>query len=123
MDKSKKLGMNHSTANGRLVKDLLFDAIKDTPCARCGGPLERENFSIDHLVPWRTAADPIATYFDLTNISYSHHSCNSSATTKKIYNTIEEKVLAKRAYNKEWNKQNVKYDSNKRRERYQRCGT
>lgn len=81
--KHDQLGMNYGTASYRLVKDLLFDKVKDTPCHQCGGVLERENFSIEHKTPWLDSEDPTKLFFDLDNISYSHLSCNTSAARRK----------------------------------------
>lgn len=80
MKKSKQLGMNVSTATGKLLKDLLFDFVVKSgiKCFRCGGELTRDSFSIDHKVPWLHTKDPVNSFFDLDNISYSHLSCNCS---------------------------------------------
>ena len=76
-----QLGMNASTASSRLVKDLLFMfLIKDGhTCFQCGEELTRETFSIEHKEPWLDSEDPKKVFFDLNNIAFSHHSCNSSA--------------------------------------------
>ena len=71
------LKMNWSTARNRLTRDLLYTFIKDTPCHLCGGEMSRDNFTIDHVTPWRRAEDPIATFFDVENCKYAHLSCNS----------------------------------------------
>jgi hypothetical protein len=87
MDKKKnQLGMNPATANGRLIKDLLFDfAIKaGHVCYRCGGELTRETFSIEHILPWLDSDNPIEMYFDLENIGYSHLGCNVGARRQGI---------------------------------------
>lgn len=77
--KAKQLGMNPSTAQGRLIKDLLWDFIvkagKDS-CCKCGGKMERGTFSIEHVTPWLDSENPLGLFFDLQNISYSHLSCN-----------------------------------------------
>lgn len=85
MKKAQQLGMNPSTASGRLVKDLLFKFIIDAgnKCHRCGGELTRETFSIEHIENWLDSDDPIKLYFDLSNIAFSHKSCNFSAARKK----------------------------------------
>ncbi len=82
MDKMKEqLGMNPSTANGRLVKDLLYEFVKnaDIKCYRCNEDMTRETFSIEHIIPWIDSPNPVLLYFDINNISYSHRSCNSAA--------------------------------------------
>jgi hypothetical protein len=84
--KTKQLGMNPSTASGRLVKDLLWNLIETTgqdACCKCSEPMSRETFSIEHVTPWLDSGDPVGLYFDLENISYSHLRCNiKDARTK-----------------------------------------
>ncbi len=81
-DKKKmQLGMNPSTASGRLVKDILWKLIEQTNqniCCKCGNPMSRDTFSIEHITPWLDSGDPVGLYFDLDNIGFSHHSCNVS---------------------------------------------
>lgn len=77
--KTLQLGMNPSTASGRLVKDLLWSLIQQTgqcTCCKCGTQMSRETFSIEHVIPWLDSEDPLGLYFDLDNISYSHLRCN-----------------------------------------------
>lgn len=102
--KATQLGLNPSTASGRLVKDLLFSFVKDTPCYRCGGQLTRESFSIDHKIPWLDSEDPSELFFDLNNISYSHHSCNVAAGRRphKKYATKEEFLLSRLPYHRNY---------------------
>ena len=79
MDKKKQqLGINPSTASGKLLKDLLYDFVvkANHTCFRCGGKLTRETFSIEHVVPWLDSEDPVSLYFDIDNIAYSHLTCN-----------------------------------------------
>lgn len=77
--KKQQLGMNPSTASGRLVKDLLWNFVKTTgqdACCKCGEPMSRETFSIEHVTPWLDSDDPVGLYFDIENIGYSHLKCN-----------------------------------------------
>jgi HNH endonuclease len=74
--KKTQLGIDPGTAAARLIRDLLFDFVGATECFRCGEPLTRESFSVDHKVPWLDSENPPALFFDLKNISYSHLSCN-----------------------------------------------
>ena len=89
--KRDQLGMNPSTASGRLLKDVLFKFVCETgnnSCHQCGEPMERETFSIEHIVPWLDSEDPIGLFFDLDNISFSHRTCNCAARripTKTYY--------------------------------------
>lgn len=85
MSKQKKtlqLGMNPSTASGRLVKDILFDFVDKSGaiCHQCGEKMTRDTFSIEHKVPWLDSEDPVSLYFDLDNIAFSHLICNTKAS-------------------------------------------
>lgn len=73
-----QLGVNASTASNRLVKDILFNFVTQAGhvCYRCGKPLTRATFSIEHKIPWLHSAEPSALFFDLDNIAYSHIKCN-----------------------------------------------
>lgn len=85
--KNEQLGMNYSTASNRLVKDLLFNFIvkaNENICYRCGEPMSRDTFSIEHKTPWLDSEDPLYLYFSLDNIAYSHLSCNVKAARKEL---------------------------------------
>ena len=94
MDKKRlQLGMNPSTASGRLVKDLLWHyVVHNRMCYRCKNLMARENFSIEHKTPWLDSDDPLGLYFDLDNVTFSHQSCNSAASrvVNKVHSTIAE---------------------------------
>lgn len=84
--KADQLGMPIGTASNRLVKDILFSLIVETGkncCFHCSMPMTREDFSIEHKTPWLDSEDPKQMFFDLNNISFSHHSCNVSLARKK----------------------------------------
>lgn len=111
--KSAQLGMNVSTAGGRLTKDLLFQFVVNSgaKCHRCGGELTRDTFSVDHIIPWLHTDEPVKSFFDLSNIAYSHLSCNCGEARhpNKQYESVkEQKVNAekrrrgRRVYNKEY---------------------
>jgi CHAD domain-containing protein len=80
------LGMPFGTANGRLRKAIMFHLVcrlKENFCHRCDGEiLTSETFSIEHKKAWQSAADPVAAFFDIANISFSHHACNVSAASR-----------------------------------------
>lgn len=80
--KSAQLGMPLGTANGRLMKLLMFDLAKRlglAVCFRCGAVIEEvREFSVDHKAEW-LHVDP-ALFWDLSNIAFSHLSCNSRAS-------------------------------------------
>jgi hypothetical protein len=79
--KSRQLGMHHSTASARLLKDLLFMFVsrEQKDCFRCHERLTRGTFSIEHIEPWLDSDDPRSNFFNLSNISFSHLSCNVRA--------------------------------------------
>jgi hypothetical protein len=89
-----QLGMNPSTAQHRLLKDIMWDLIVKTnqdTCCKCGCKMTRETFSIEHLVPWLDSDNPAELYFDLDNISFSHLSCNIKAARRPEKLPKEEK--------------------------------
>jgi hypothetical protein len=96
MKKQQQLGINPGTAAHRLVKDLLFRFVEKSGCVchRCGKPLVREDFSIDHKIPWLDSDDPAGMFFDIENIAYSHRTCNYGAARKgnKICSTKEDRL-------------------------------
>lgn len=84
--KQKQLGMNPSTASGRLVKDILFKFVKEAghKCFICSGEMTRETFSVEHKTPWLDSEDPVKLFFDLENIAFSHKSCNIGAARREL---------------------------------------
>ena len=126
-DKKKlQLGMNPSTASGRLVKDVLWRLIQQTnqcTCCKCGEPMSRETFSIEHIVPWLDSEDPVGLYFDLENISFSHLRCNVADSrgsgVQKKYPTVRDRVLARQ----ERRKGTRPYCPERRRQQYLDNGT
>lgn len=99
--KKEQLGMNPSTASGRLVKDILWSLIvkdcQDT-CCKCGNKMTRETYSIEHVKPWLDSGDPVGLYFDLDNISFSHLSCNIADARRPEPKSKEEA----QAHKNEW---------------------
>lgn len=81
--KSQALGMPHGTARNRLLKSLLFNFVKATGndiCYRCNLAINTEKeFSIEHKISWQNSEKPLELFLDLTNIAYSHLSCNIAA--------------------------------------------
>ena len=134
-DKKKmQLGMNPSTAANRLVKDLLWNFIETTgqdACCKCGEPMSRETFSIEHVTPWLDSDDPVGLYFDLGNIGFSHLSCNIE-DRRRSGPPLTLKCGEEGMYNKGCRcdlcrsaakiGQASRYTSQKRRERYLRTG-
>lgn len=109
----KDLHENKGTAQNKLVKDLLFNFITLTgaKCFHCNKEMNRDNFSIEHKVPWRNAENAKELFYALDNIAYSHQSCNYSAARKPTkYVTEEERLNAvkesrKKAYNRRKNEE------------------
>ena len=117
--KSQQLGMNVSTASQRLVKDVLFSlAVKDgNKCHHCGGELKRDTFSIEHKTPWMDSTDPVALFFDLSNIAFIHHACNVAAARRPT-----KRFSSRQAAQAAWQRNKRAYDSEKRRQQYLRTG-
>jgi len=103
-DKNKALGMNVSTASAQLKKLLMFRMMQELEkdyCFQCHKPIETaDDLSVEHRVPWLSAPDPKASFFDLSNVAFSHLSCNSAAASRpnKIYTNSSERRTA------EWNR-------------------
>ena len=134
MSKHKKtlqLGMNPSTASGRLVKDTLYKLAMETghKCYRCNKPLDRETFSIEHKEPWLDSEDPLGNFFDQDNIAFSHLVCNTKAARRPKPIDIPHGTSSGYDYHKcrcdkckLARKTRLPYDSKKRREAYLRTG-
>ncbi len=124
--KALQLGMNPSTASGRLIKDLLFGFVKEAGyvCLHCGGELTRDTFSVEHIKPWMHSDDPKKMYFDLENISFSHLKCNMEKSRRsKIYSTDEDRKKAvSEQTSKRYYEVPVEVRKKKRREKYKRSG-
>lgn len=120
--KNDLLGMSYGTAANRMRKLLLFSLVcrlKENTCHRCGKEIATaSDLSIEHTVPWEGADNPVATFFDLDKIQFSHLRCNSSArgTSMRVYADKDE---ARRAHTL---RTRSEYDPAVRRERYLRNG-
>lgn len=125
-DKKKmQLGMNPSTAANRLVKDILWRLIVETEqdeCCKCGFPMTRDTFSIEHLEPWLDSEDPIGLYFSQENIGFSHLRCNvgDARSAKKKYDSPEEAYQAKLKQSRERRRET--YCPDWRKQRYTQTG-
>ena len=110
--------MNPSTASHRLKVDILFKFVIEAgnKCFQCNKTLTRQDFSIEHKIPWLDSDDPIKLYFDLDNIAYSHQSCNFSAARKphKIWNSKKE--------SQDYHNSKRTYSPKKRRKKYLKTG-
>lgn len=97
------LGMPIGTASARLRKDILFSFVvrmgEDT-CFRCLKKIETVGeLSIEHKEAWMSAPDPLLSFFDLSNISFSHNLCNIAAGREpnKKWDSKQQMEAAKRA--------------------------
>jgi len=117
--KTLQLGMNPSTASGRLVKDTLFRLAIETghKCFQCGGELERDTFSVEHKTPWLDSDNPRETFFDQGNIAFSHIGCNVGARRS------EPTGLTQADHQKNWRDRNKEKNKAARRDKYLRNGT
>lgn len=84
--KNELLGMAAGTAFARLRKSLLFAMARrlgEHICFRCRVEiLTVEEFSVEHKDAWQRAADPVAAFFAIENVAYSHLACNILAGRK-----------------------------------------
>lgn len=112
--KAAQLGMNPSTAQQRLLKDILFKFVSESHsvCFHCGKEMSRDDFTIEHKTPWLHSDNPVELFFDLNNISFSHHCCNTRAARRN-------KSSSK---SRRWEKEVRIYDPEKRRQQYLRTG-
>src|SRR5579864_1616417 len=82
---SVQLGMPRGTAANRLRKLVLFDLLirhKENVCYRCKQQIQKaEELSIEHKRPWENV--DVKLFWDLTNIAFSHLSCNCAAGKKR----------------------------------------
>ena len=82
----KQLGINPSSAFGILRKMVLFNLYKKLNlnfCYRCSLEiLDHLSFSVDHKINFLHDLKAKDLFFDLTNIAFSHLSCNSSHARK-----------------------------------------
>ena len=126
--KSAALGMRYSTANARLLRDLLFKFATGAGhvCFRCQKPLTRDTFSIDHKESWISAANPVEAFFNLDEIAFSHVACNSLGPVNRLrrYASPEERRAANAKINKEfWRSLPKEERQRRRRHQYEIHGT
>jgi hypothetical protein len=99
--KKEQLGMNPSTAQHRLKKNLMFSLVQrlgEDICFQCHEKIETvEELSVEHKIPWLDSEEPLSLFFDLENISFSHLACNCRAGRREQkYFSDEEREEAKR---------------------------
>jgi len=82
-NEARLLGMPFGTANNRLRKKLLFHFAKELGmdiCFKCKRKIvDIDDVSIEHKESWRYADDPIAAFFNVHNVAFSHLKCNTGA--------------------------------------------
>ena len=125
--KSQQLGINISTAQGQLTKDILWMLLQETSrtkCFVCNEEMTRDTFSIEHKESWLDKENAKELFFNLNNISFSHLSCNISRArkgTKAKHGTFSRYCygcrcnLCKQSAAEQKRKQ---YSSEKRRKKY-----
>jgi len=124
--KSKQLGMPFGTACARLRKALMFSLVQQLGldnCHRCGLRIGTvDTFSTDHKVPWLDSSNPRSYFFDVTNITFSHLSCNTSVARKpmKKYFTVASRLQADRVQNASYMRRS--YTKRKRQKKYIETG-
>lgn len=78
--KAETLGMNASTANSRLRRNIIHHLLMvhgDHVCHVCKGPIySADDLSIEHIVPWEGRENGRELFWDLKNIAFSHKWCN-----------------------------------------------
>lgn len=103
---SDELGMSMGKARNILIRKLMWQMIVETgrtSCYHCGKEMTEDNYSIEHVIPWRYSEKPSEMFFELDNISYSHHSCNSAAArrvseTGTVVNRVEKPIVHGTSY-------------------------
>ena len=84
--KTNQLGMPIGTASNRLRKSILWSCVQrlsEDICFQCGEKITSvDELSIEHKKPWLDSEDPVDTFFDISNIAFSHISCNIGAARK-----------------------------------------
>lgn len=121
--KNEALGINYGTAQGRLSKDLLFGFAEKLgiACYRCGFPMTRDTFSIDHIEDWINSGKELELFFDLDNVTLSHLACNTEARVMKYKKYASLKERNAESY-KRVKLRGKALTPTKRREKYLRTG-
>lgn len=78
--KSEQLGISYSKASHTLRKNIMFLLIQQCGmdrCYVCGATIcDANTLSIEHKQAWMYSKEPSKLYFELSNIAFSHRSCN-----------------------------------------------
>lgn len=82
--RAQLLGMPWGTAQNKLRKMVMFQLLRrhgEDVCYRCNEKIGSvAELSIEHKEPWQSSADPVALFWDLANIAFSHRMCNTAHT-------------------------------------------
>ena len=76
--KKDQLGKSISAARAILLKQILWrylDSAGDVLCFRCSERMSSNDFTLDHVEPWWNSSSDL--FWDLDNVRFSHHRCNS----------------------------------------------
>lgn len=92
--------------------------------------MDRDTFSIEHKEAWLDSEDPVGMYFDLDNISFSHHSCNVRAARRTNVGTskcgskykFQSGCKCEVCKQGERDRGKARYTPERRREQYKRTG-
>lgn len=125
--KRPRLKLLRKRSRHTLAQDILFDFIVKAGhvCFRCGKKLNRNDFTIEHKVPWLGEENYLELYYDLENIAYSHLGCNIAAARKptKKHNSVEERKAFKLKRARElWNELDKDFRKARRKRSYEKYG-
>lgn len=88
-DIKTQLGVSKSTAFARLRKLIMFHLVINCGLEKCcvckNEILNVGELSVEHKKSWYLSENPVESFFDLNNISFSHLNCNVS--TRESYRT------------------------------------
>jgi len=76
----KLLGDETKAARFKLLRALAYEYMKmkfHGLCHNCHKFVEREDFSLEHIIPWMNSFDPKRFFYDVQNLTISHISCNA----------------------------------------------
>lgn len=113
--------MNPSTAQHRLLKDILWNLILKTNqnfCCKCGCEMTRADFSIEHVEPWLDSDDPVRLFFDMNNISFSHLVCNMASRRPPSHKVQDREDYYRKVREKDAERKRKAYSPDKRRAKY-----
>jgi hypothetical protein len=82
--KEQQLGDSQGNARNRLQSLLIVDLLnrlKINSCHRCGDAITPDSLSFDHIQQWMSASDPVASFYSMDNIAFSHLRCNCRHTS------------------------------------------